>query len=205
MIIIPELETVLLQPPRTGTSSVKDAVLEKYPKAFVLYRHMERVGIPHGYERYQIVSHMRNPFTRMESLFKYMSKPDVREDTDPEWLSAVQKATRTGFKDWLLNSQYVFAKGAPTVSKPYRPKYQVAYAVREQEKSQRLWAEGADDVIKFETLGYDVGRLLNIHSLPLRGATSEKQFEWDKDMFDHMWQWHEWDLNAYGYSSRWRV
>ncbi len=48
MIIIPELTTVVVCPPRTGSTSLKDAILERYTEAFMLYRHMEANQIPMG-------------------------------------------------------------------------------------------------------------------------------------------------------------
>jgi hypothetical protein len=41
MILIPEIETVLILVPRTGTGSLRRAVLQRYPRAMLIYRHME--------------------------------------------------------------------------------------------------------------------------------------------------------------------
>jgi hypothetical protein len=197
MIIIPELETVLLQPPRTGTSSVKDAVLNTYPKAFMLYRHMEANGIPVGYEKFHIVCQVRCPFERMESLFKYMSNPEFREDTNPTWFARVQAATAGGFEDWLLNSEYIFANPTPSLDKHFRPRYMVNHAWREQIKSQRLWAEGADQLIRYERLRGDVMATLNIDLDLHRGRSSQQSLEWTPAMIQHMRDWHDWDISLY--------
>lgn len=197
MIIIPEIETVVLQPPRTGSSTVKDEILERYPKAFALYRHMEYAGLPMGYGLWRVVCQVREPCARMESLFKYMRAPELRGDTDPMWLAEVKKATSRGFKHWLLEDGYVFANPTPSAGKAYRPRYQVAFPWREQVKSQGLWAAQATHLLHYESLGESAADLLGIQIKVRRGATSPETFIWDNEMGTHMRRWHSWDLALY--------
>ena len=49
MILIPEIEAVVILVPRTGSGSLYRAVLDRYPKALMPYRHMEADGV---YMRY---------------------------------------------------------------------------------------------------------------------------------------------------------
>lgn len=196
MLIIPELETVVLQPPRTGTSALKDAVLSAYPKAFLLYRHMEFAGIPSGYEQWTVVAQVRHPRRRLESLYQYMSAPEIRADTDPHWLTSVRAATSRGFEHWLLEDPYVFANPSPSEAKAFRPRYQVQFAWREQIKSQRLWAARADRLIYFESLEADAKHVLGI-TLDVRGASAPLHLTWTPSMEAHLRKWHTWDLSLY--------
>lgn len=197
MIIVPEIETVILQPPRTGSSSVKDAVLAKYKSAFMLYRHMEYAGLPSGYDRWRVICQVREPHRRLESLFKYMRDPELRGDTDPVWLESVRKATEKGFEHWLLHDQYIFANPTPSGYKAYRPRYQVNYAWREQIKSQSLYAKEADELLFFESLVESAQRMLGIELDVKRGATEPEKFKWTPEMEAHLQKWHQWDLYLY--------
>lgn len=53
MIIIPEINTVVILVPRTGTSTLRRAIAEIYPMSMMIYRHMEADGIPIGYDRWR--------------------------------------------------------------------------------------------------------------------------------------------------------
>lgn len=101
MIIIPELETVVLQPPRTGTTSLRDAILKEYPSAFLLYRHMEADGIPFGYKHWRTVTQVRHPLSRLWSVYKYMKQPKVKARTNEQWIKKVQAAADRPFAEWL--------------------------------------------------------------------------------------------------------
>ena len=82
MILIPEIETIVILVPRTGSGSLKRAILKTYSKAHVLYRHMEADGVPHGYDRWRRVGVARNPLDRLWSLYKFC-KATVCEPTIP--------------------------------------------------------------------------------------------------------------------------
>jgi hypothetical protein len=45
VILIPEIETIVLLVPRTGSGSLRKAIAAKYPKSVLLYRHMEADGV----------------------------------------------------------------------------------------------------------------------------------------------------------------
>ena len=72
MILIPEIETVVILVPRTGTTSLIKAIKERYPEAIRLYRHMEADGIPAGYDAWDKVGVARDPVERLWSLYKYL-------------------------------------------------------------------------------------------------------------------------------------
>ena len=105
MIILPEMETVLIMPPRTGSTSLRDALLARHRKAMMLYRHMERPGIPLGYERYRTVCLVREPLDRLLSVYSYMGNfrttaNGVRAATAP-WIEILRKEADRPFEEWL--------------------------------------------------------------------------------------------------------
>lgn len=197
MLIIPELKTVVLQPPRTGTSSLKSAVLDKYEDAFLLYRHMEYAGIPAGYESWRVISQVRNPFTRMESLFQYMSAPKLKANTDPEWLERTKAETRYGFEHWLLHSQYLFANPNPSEFNAFRPRYNVSFPFIEQRKTQAYYTKNADVLLQFEKIESEARRLLAV-DIPHLMESERVDVEWTMKAVEHMVNWHAWDVGYYG-------
>lgn len=72
MIIVPELETVFVLVPRTGSGTLYRELMRVYPRSFLLYRHMEADGVPQGYDRWKRVGFVRHPITRLYSLYKFM-------------------------------------------------------------------------------------------------------------------------------------
>jgi len=72
MLLIPEIETVVILVPRAGSTSIKRAVLAKYPEAMMIYRHMEADGVPFGYDRWRKIGVVHNPIDRLCSLYKYL-------------------------------------------------------------------------------------------------------------------------------------
>lgn len=74
MIICPELQTVFILVPRTGSGSLYREILRVYPKSMLLYRHMEADGVPQGYDRWKRVGFVRHPVARLHSLYKFMQR-----------------------------------------------------------------------------------------------------------------------------------
>lgn len=112
MLIIPEAQAIFICPPRTGSSTLRDAVRERFPSSFLLYRHAERDAIPAGFESYKVLGFVRHPVIRMWSLYKFLCQLDpattanwVREEV-LEQVENVQKFK--GFEDWLCNNERLF-------------------------------------------------------------------------------------------------
>ena len=61
MLLIPEIETVVVLVPRTGSGTLRRAIVQAYPKAMLIYRHMEADGVPAGYDRWSKVGVVRDP------------------------------------------------------------------------------------------------------------------------------------------------
>lgn len=134
MIIIPEIETVVIQPPRTGTSGLRNALLAKYPRAFSLYRHMERPGIPMGYEKWRVVCSFREPLERLYSLYCYMRAPTISGKVRNAWCDRP-------FADWLTGSSEVFTSPGSLADQNYDPYYNAIHSdLAIARRSQFLWA-----------------------------------------------------------------
>lgn len=106
MIIIPEIKTVVILVPRTGSSSLRKAIAARYPGAIHLYRHMEADGVPHGYDRWRKVGMLRDPVARLWSLYKFLRTLDGRHD--PEYIEAMRKSVDMPFNEWLVTNEATF-------------------------------------------------------------------------------------------------
>lgn len=136
MILIPELEKIILMPPKTGSTALKDAILKKYPLAFVLYRHGEANMIPHGYDTWEKLGLIRDPLDRLYSLFCYLEtfghqSCELHADRMRDSVSGVH------FSKWLLDNNEVFSYGfvGPSIVTPY---YLVSCQIPETRKSQLM-------------------------------------------------------------------
>jgi hypothetical protein len=124
MIIVPELKTVVLLVPRTGSGSLYRALLKTYPKAFMLYRHMEADGVPIGYNAWPKVGVVRDPIDRLWSYYKFCKTfgstknfggSDVKLQTPniigrhDAFEAQIRESVNRSFEDWLLNNHTPFA------------------------------------------------------------------------------------------------
>lgn len=111
MLFVPEKNVIFILPPRTGSTSIHNAVREAYPHSFLLYRHAERDAIPPGFEDMKVIGFVRHPLARMWSLYKFLCQLDPL--TSAAWaqeevmrlLESVQGKT---FEDWLLHNEELF-------------------------------------------------------------------------------------------------
>lgn len=143
MILIPELETVLILVPRTGSGSLKRAVLAKHPRALMLYRHMEACGVPAGYDRWDRVGVVRHPVERLWSLYKFLA---MRGDGSglaayPDHHNAMWRTVQRPFDDWLLHNDSCFTNPHSPQGglAPFYPQFNVRYAMPENRKSQFVY------------------------------------------------------------------
>ena len=71
MILVPEIETIVLLVPRTGSTSLLRAVMSRYSKAKHLFHHMEADGVPQECAHWRKVGVVRHPIDRLWSFFKH--------------------------------------------------------------------------------------------------------------------------------------
>lgn len=138
MIIIPEIEMVVILVPRTGTGTLRRALAARYPKSFMLYRHMEADGVPTGYDRWKRVGCCRPPVARLWSLYKFLQNFDG--DHEPAYIQSVRSSVQRPFEDWLLNNEVPFTSPYDrSGGGKFYPQYNVLHSMPENRKSQWLY------------------------------------------------------------------
>lgn len=139
MLLIPEISTVLILPPRTGSSSLRKAVLRTYPEAMQIYRHMEADGIPLGYDTWRRIGLVRNPVDRLWSLYKFM-KNFGNGPHDPAFVNTIRSSVERPFSDWIVNNNIVFTSPYDSAGKGrFWPQYSVRHPIPENRKSQAIY------------------------------------------------------------------
>ena len=193
MIIIPERELVVITPPRTGSGSLRRALAARYPRAMLMYSHMEADGIPAGYERWKKVGLVRNPLERLWSLYKYCRQMPWHHGD--KHVSAIRASVDRSFDSWLLNNSTIFTQ--PQCEK-FLPYYSVKHPLPETRKSQFMYLrpdlgtevftyEERDDLFAY----LDVTPSLECHKtedMPMPTLSSAA--------VDHLNRFHLWDVQV---------
>lgn len=198
MLLIPELETVVILVPRTGSGSLKHAVLKRYPKAVLLYRHMEADGVPHGYDRWRRVGVVRDPVARMWSLYNFLAHFDG--PYEPAYIDAQRRSVGgRDFETWLLTNETVFTSPYDSSGQGrFFPQYAVLHAMPETRKSQHhyLRPDLGTEVYQFSAMHKllrDLGGLEIEHHNPA-GCTAGPIPVLSSEGREHIQRWFRWDL-----------
>ena len=140
MLIVPELRVVVILTPRTGTGSLRRAIQARYPRAMLLYRHMEADGVPMGYDRWEKLGVVREPVERLWSLYKFFQRIDEQSEYHPEYRAGLRDTTKMTFSNWLLRNQVPFTHPFDhTNSGKWHPLYTCRYQMPENRKSQFMY------------------------------------------------------------------
>lgn len=197
MMIIPELHVVVIQPPRTGTTAFRDAILGKYPRAISLYRHMEHPGIPTQFSHYRVACTIRHPLDRLWSLHKFM-KWFPRTPTTPEdWLyiEGLKADADRPFDDWLVNSMHSFHGNSDYHSvlnyKPITQKSQWHYARPDYGPIDLFKIEEREELEEH----FDITLLKTNQSEPLGRPPMSPE------IWGHIYRYHEWDMEQYDHAA----
>lgn len=196
MILIPDIETVVILVPRAGSTSILTAVKKRYPRAIVLYRHMEADGVPYAYDRYKKVAVIRNPLDRLWSLYKYMDRLPLGK-YEGNWTFEMRKQTRRDFEDWVLNNQSVFTyQYDPDGTLKTDPFYAVNHPLPENRKSQFLYARPdlGTELYRFDNLK-PFADDLDIEIPCLNGSHETEPVEVPNEIHEYMDQVFAWDYN----------
>lgn len=194
MILIPELQRVLILVPRTGSGSLRRAIMAKYPKAMLVYRHMEADGVPAGYDYWPKVGVVRHPVDRLWSLYKFLK--DFDGEHDPAYINAMRESVGMSFSEWILGNQTVFTSPYDRAGLGrYWPQYTVRHPLPENAKSQFVYLRPdlGTEIVLFnnlarlhEALGVEVERTHNATSsepapplTPQADAYVRRVFAWD--------------------------
>jgi len=156
MILIPEIEKVLILVPRTGSGTLRRAVLERYPQAMQVYRHMEADGVPQGYDRWQKIGVVRNPLDRLWSLYKFLRTFGLEHRRyEHAYTKAQRDSVAMPFNTWILQNQTVFTSPYDTAGRSrFWPQFCVLHPIPENTKSQYLYLRPdlGTDIWRYERL-----------------------------------------------------
>lgn len=197
MILIPELETVVILIPRTGSGSLRRAIEQRYPRSILIYRHMEADGVPQGYGRWPKVAVLRDPLERMWSLYKFLRDFDNNRD-DPAYIAAMQKQAARPFADWLINNQVVFT--APYDSAGlgrFWPHFTVRHPLPENRKSQFIYARPdlGTEMLQFSDIAA-IERRFDVSLDQHNRTPAEPMGPLTPEAVDYLNLWFRWDLQA---------
>lgn len=134
MILIPEIETVVILTPRTGSGSLKKAIAAAYPESMQIYRHMEADGVPHGYDRWRKLGIVRHPVDRLWSLYKFLKNFDGPYAA--AYIAEQRASVGTPFSQWIVENRVVFTSPYDRDGSHFYPRYAVRHPLPETRKSQ---------------------------------------------------------------------
>lgn len=196
MILIPEIETVVILVPRTGTGSLRRAVAERYPRSIMLYRHMEADGVPHGYDRWRKVGVVRHPTERLWSLYKFLR--DFDGNHDPAYIDSMRLSVRMPFSEWLVSNQTPFTTPYDSAGLGrFFPGYTVRHALPENRKSQFMYLRPDLGTKIYQFTALDVlGDALDIRLERHNWTIGNEPPELTTQAAAHMRRWFSWDFNA---------
>lgn len=201
MLIIPEIETVVILPPRTGTGSLYRAVLDAYPLAFMPYRHMEADGVPFGYDRWRRIGVLRHPVSRLFSLFNYLQTfgDDHQAHGHMENYYRSRKDSVIGktFQQWVLTNDLPFSVHVDDRG-IIRPLFMQNHMMAENKKSQYYYLRPdlGVEIIPYTRDGSAISRELGIevgHTNNVTGSGGSPIYT--AALQDHLEMFHGWDVS----------
>lgn len=214
MLIVPEIETVVILTPRTGSRSLKNAIMHRYPRAMLLYRHMEADGVPAGYDQWAKVGVVRDPVERLFSLYNFLQ--NIGDAWAPAYQAYVEKmrASVAGrdFSDWVINNDVIFTDPYSSDGPKFWPEYNVMHRLPENRKSQHLTLRPdlGTEVFQFNSLDFLMRRLdlphmdkLNETNASGKAASEAAYAALTPEALAHVERYHAWDLKV-AYPLSWR-
>jgi hypothetical protein len=206
LIIIPEIETVIILVPRTGTKSLKKAISNRYASAMPIYRHMEADGIPDGYERWRKIGIVRDPLERLWSLYKYLQTFDGPYPR--EYIAEQRDSVAMPFSTWLVINRLPFTQPYDSSGRgKFFPGYNVRHNLPENRKSQHVYLRPdlGTQVFQFSDLQKFGEEVLKLH-LPHINASTDFPLPYvngitalgdeDRRIIEYMLRWFAWDIVA---------
>jgi len=199
LIIIPELETVVILTPRTGTRSLKNQLMANYPNAFMLYRHMEADGVPHGYDRWPKVGVVRDPTDRLWSLYNYLQRfgLDWCTEHDETYTAQMRASVAVPFEQWILDNNLPFTQPYDSAGLGrFYPAYACRHPLPENRKSQFMYLRPdlGTEVYRYrDQLGALFARLGVAPSRSNEGGGGHVPCLTEQT-WDYVERWFKWDL-----------
>ena len=203
MIIVPEIETVVILVPRTGSGSLYKALQAKYPRSMLIYRHMEADGVPDGYNRWRKVGVVREPVDRLWSLYRFLR--DHFQATDPTngqpylpRLQATRKSVAMPFSEWVVSNREIIFDAHDLLQGKHWPVLTTRHTMPENVKSQFIYLRPdlGTEVWRFEDkhrLAKSLGvELMHRHNSTDRSAVPPLSAQ----AADHMHTHFRWDFQV---------
>ncbi|RWE37446.1 hypothetical protein [Mesorhizobium sp.] len=212
MILIPEIQTVVILVPRTGSGSLRRAIAARYPQAVLLYRHMEADGVPAGYDRWQRIGVVRDPIERLWSLYKFCQrfKEKFGEHSDQEqaYVDAIVQSVDMPFSDWIVKNNLPFTNPYDSAGKGrFWPQYTVRHSLPENRKSQFVYLRPdlGTGIVPYSQLGWlyhhlgiaDLFRTNSTQPSPVPQLNAEA-----KDHVDRFFRWDFEQMRKPGWTLR---
>ena len=161
MIFIPELEKILITPPKTASTSLRNAIFEKYPRSYSPWRHMEADGVPAQFASWSKHGLVRQPIARLWSLYNYCSSFAVSDSRNwpADLKHQVMNAARLPFVAWCLTNRSIFASSGESGSK-----YETLHPMPENKKSQEIYLRPdlGTDIWPMDFLGDFAGEIFSV-------------------------------------------
>lgn len=197
MIIIPELKTVVILTPRTGTRALKNAIADRYPQSMLLYRHMEADGVPQGYDRWTKVGVVRDPVARLWSLYKYLERfgLDWCAEHDATYTAQMRASVAQPFEDWLIGNDIPFT--TPYDSAGYGrffPAYCCRHPLPENRKSQFIYLRPdlGTSIYRYDRIG-DLFAMLDVMPDRQNGTREDAPPPLSPEARAYVDRWFDWD------------
>lgn len=200
MLLIPEIETVVILTPRTGTRSLKKAVAERYPASILLYRHMEADGVPFGYDRWQKVGVVRDPVDRLWSLYKYLMRfgLDWCQEHDETYTARMRGSVAQPFEDWLQHNELPFTTPYDSAGLGrFFPAYACRHPLPENRKSQFVYLRPdlGTRVYKYAEID-DLFSELDVSPPQINSTDPAPTPDLSPEANEYVERWFRWDLAA---------
>ena len=200
MILIPELKTVVILVPRTGTRSLKKAIAERYPQSMLLYRHMEADGVPQGYDRWAKVGVVRNPVDRLWSLYKYLQRfgLDWCAEHDETYTAQMRASVAVPFEDWLTGNDLPFTTPYDSAGLGrFLPAYCCRHPLPENRKSQfvHLRPDLGTEIYRHDQVN-DLFQRLRVDPPRINGTDTSSPPPLTEAGRRYVERWFAWDLGA---------
>ena len=198
MIIIPELQKIILLVPRTGTGALHRALMSRYPKAMMVYRHMEADGVPAGYDRWQKIGVLRHPVERLWSLHKVLR---VVEGIDHSgaYKARMRHQARMPFEQWLVTNEIAFTDPYDAGNgQGFYPSHTVLHRLPENRKSQYVYLRPdlGTRIVPYEKLDA-LAEELNV-TLDRHNCTESSDVpDLGPYAMQHVRRFFDWDMNEY--------
>lgn len=200
MIIIPERELVVILTPRTGTRSLKRAIAQRYPQSMMLYRHMEADGVPQGYDRWLKVGVVRDPVSRLHSLWKYLQNFGLTflQYHDETYTTRMRASVAVPFEDWLLYNELPFTSPYDSAGLGrFFPGYAVRHPLPENRKSQFVYLRPdlGTRIFQFSQLN-ELHAFLDVYPARENGTEQIPMQELSDEGRAYVERWFAWDISA---------